>query len=971
MDSRSAKAFIESVNTLRDLGLSDLDLPRVALVGMRDAKANVLEAILGFATDNSRHGCPFEYRLSRGGSPWSCRISVRSISEDNVPLQAPSTRFIGDVITKKTELPAMMKRAQIAALNPSISTANILSMSPNEMDNYPTTHLSTTCVHSTVSLELNGTDLTDLTLIEMPDLDLSFEHETRTLVENLVLNQLQGKCIIVAAVPMNADIFSKRALHLARNVDPDGARTIGVLTNLTEERTPDHPDFALQLGYYYITLHNDGAKLGGKKKAVEKPIAKVLVSSSSSHEQDSTERLEATLSFLLTELIRKTLPLLRVDLIHCLDQCRQEFASLPPTVTEPATYMLVMLTRLSDDVRQITRGSSEPSPLLEQMHEFYADLKLAIRRTAPSFVPVLRSSPVTQDIISHLADDEGPCERAGLVSPFYLDDMRKHIKAYATRDLLSHFPCQAKKALIESFQNQWASLVSECLERVVGSMVKLVIERIHVVCQGHELLTGHLRSLLGELIWHHLNICSEYLEAILEIELTQQLYLNSCSEHWLSRYRDIRKGRIGANQKSRNSTLASKNTTFTPSHQAQNVQSEATLPATKLNEPLPFKSRSSDAQATPPQQGAENSAKNPTGQPSSAQKADPKDKPNAGLESSKASTTDSKAAEAPKARPSSGLFGTARPSEAPNATTSGGLFSFAKSPEAPKAPVNPAALGSTRPSGASNTTATSLFPFAASSSSILTSPTKSTPPPSESKSVFAALKATPVPKDSTSNTTPTASFASVFSTTSAFPPLTSKEGPAQKDLPFPIKPTSPESEKLAKAKITDELFKDSNPKVFPFSIPRQPSTTGSTASNVDPSCTSKDPDVDYRIALSALSRLGFTGLTRADLDKLGMMDEYEDELKLMADVRGYFQIASMRVADYVPAFIGLKFVRAVSSDILPFFMEKMALGRPTANTICTTYFAEDAEMAVKREGLSNIQMRLESAQLELYKLGVY
>ncbi|KIL69419.1 hypothetical protein M378DRAFT_98940 [Amanita muscaria Koide BX008] len=953
MNSRSAKSFIESVNTFRDLGLSDLDLPRVALVGMRDAKANVLEAILGFATENSRHGCPFEYRLSRGGSPWSCRISVRSISEDNGPLQAPSATFIGDVITKKTELPAMMKRAQIAALNPSISMANILSMSPNEIDSHLTTHLSMACVHSTVSLELNGTDMTDLTLIEMPDLDLSFEHETRTLVENLVLHQLQGNCIIVAAVPMNADIFSKRALHLARDVDPDGARTIGVLTNLTEERTPDHPDFALQLGYYYITLQNDGEKLGGKEKAVEKPIAKVLVSSSSSHEQDITERLEATLSFLLTELIRETMPLLRVDVIHCLDQCRQELASLPPTVTEPATYMLVMLTRLSDDVHRITRGRSEPSPLLEQMHEFYAGLKLAIRRTAPSFVPVLRSSPVTQDIISHLADDEGPCERAGLVSPFYLDDMRKHIKAYATRDLLSHFPCQAKKALIESFQNQWASLVSECLERVVGSMVKLVIERIHVVCQGHELLTGHLRSLLGELIRHHLNICSEYLEAILEIELTpytqQQLYLNSCSEHWLSRYRDIRKGRVGTNQKSRNSTLASKNTTFTPSHQVQNVQSEATRPATKLNEPLPFKSRSSDAQATPPQQGAENSAKNPTGQPSSAQKADTQDRLNTGLGSSKAPTTsDSKAAEAPNATTSGGLFSFARPSEAPNATTSSGLFSFAKSSEVPKAPVNPAAL---------------------SSSSILTYPTKSTPPPSESKTFFAALKATPVPKDSTSNTTPTASFASVFSTTSAFPPLTSKEGPAQKDLPFPIKPTSPESEKSAKAKTTDELFKDSNPKVFPFSILRQPSTTGCTASNVDPA--SKDPDVDYRIALSALSRLGFTGLTRADLDKLGMVDEYEDELKLMADVRGYFQIASMRVVDYVPAFISLKFVRAVSSDILPFFMEKMALGRPTANTICTTYFAEDAEMAVKREGLSNIQMRLESAQLELYKLGIY
>ena len=85
-----------------------------------------------------------------------------------MPLQAPCTRFIGDVIIKKTELPAMMKRAQIAALDPSISMAHILSMPPNEMDNYLTTNRSLACVHSTVCLELNGTDLTDLTLVEMP-----------------------------------------------------------------------------------------------------------------------------------------------------------------------------------------------------------------------------------------------------------------------------------------------------------------------------------------------------------------------------------------------------------------------------------------------------------------------------------------------------------------------------------------------------------------------------------------------------------------------------------------------------------------------------------------------------------------------------------------------------------------------------------------------------------------------------------
>lgn len=171
--------------------------------------------------------------------------------------------------------------------------------------------------------------------------------------------------------------------------------------------------------------------------------------------------------------------------------------------------------------------------------------------------------------------------------------------------------------------------------------------------------------------------------------------------------------------------------------------------------------------------------------------------------------------------------------------------------------------------------------------------------------------------------------------------------------------------------------------------PDSPSTSDSGTSNAPNFAWSStpSPDADYQIALSALSRLGFTGLTKADLGKLSRVDEYEEELQLMAGVRGYFQIAYMvglsvcctlfsadtchqRVVDYVPALIEHKFVRAIGSDILPFFMEKMGLGRPNANAICATYFAEDPATAAKRAALADLHMRLENAQLELFKLGL-
>ena len=48
---------------------------------------------------------------------------------------------------------------------------------------------------------------------------------------------------------------------------------------------------------------------------------------------------------------------------------------------------------------------------------------------------------------------------------------------------------------------------------------------------------------------------------------------------------------------------------------------------------------------------------------------------------------------------------------------------------------------------------------------------------------------------------------------------------------------------------------------------------------------------DDNTLLAMLAERGFTGLTIADLGKLNPPDELETELRIMAEVRGYFQVA--------------------------------------------------------------------------------
>jgi hypothetical protein len=54
---------------------------------------------------------------------------------------------------------------------------------------------------------------------------------------------------------------------------------------------------------------------------------------------------------------------------------------------------------------------------------------------------------------------------------------------------------------------------------------------------------------------------------------------------------------------------------------------------------------------------------------------------------------------------------------------------------------------------------------------------------------------------------------------------------------------------------------------------------------------SQPPEVSLQRALNALAAIGYLGLTIQDLSRLAPRDQFEDELVVMADVRGYFEVA--------------------------------------------------------------------------------
>lgn len=84
-------------------------------------------------------------------------------------------------------------------------------------------------IYSPWVITLSLVDLPGLTKVPVGEQPPDIENQIRTMVYNYIKNP---NSIILAVSAANADLATSEALKIAREVDPDGIRTLGVLTKL-------------------------------------------------------------------------------------------------------------------------------------------------------------------------------------------------------------------------------------------------------------------------------------------------------------------------------------------------------------------------------------------------------------------------------------------------------------------------------------------------------------------------------------------------------------------------------------------------------------------------------------------------------------------------------------------------------------------------------------------------------------------
>ncbi|KAH9915803.1 Dynamin central region-domain-containing protein [Epithele typhae] len=370
--------IVNVVNKLQDVfsavgsSAAQIDLPQICVLGSQSSgKSSVLENIVGrdFLPRGSgivtRRPLVLQLmnRKPTAGANGSAKTSAEDLKSDPQSnpdewgefLHLPGQKFfdftkIRDEIVRDTEA----KTGKNAGISP--LPINLRIFSPNV-------------------LTLTLVDLPGLTKVPVGDQPRDIEKQIRDMLFKYIS---RPACIILAVTPANSDLANSDGLKMAREVDPEGQRTIGVLTKVDLMDTgTDVVDILagrvipLRLGYVPVVNR------GQRDIDTNKPISSALdaerkffeghQSYSNKAQYCGTPFLARKLNVILMAHIRATLPDIKARISQQLQKYTQELQTLGGALGDSSSSSIVLsvITEFCSEFRTTIDGNTNDLSLNE------------------------------------------------------------------------------------------------------------------------------------------------------------------------------------------------------------------------------------------------------------------------------------------------------------------------------------------------------------------------------------------------------------------------------------------------------------------------------------------------------------------------------------------------------------------------------------------------------------------------------
>ncbi|CDK27252.1 unnamed protein product [Kuraishia capsulata CBS 1993] len=229
-------------------------------------------------------------------------------------------------------------------------------------------------IYSPHVLTLTLVDLPGLTKVPVGDQPKDIEKQIRDMLMKFIS---KPNAIILSVNAANTDLANSDGLKLAREVDPEGTRTIGVLTKVDlMDHGTDVIDIlagrVIPLRYGYVPVINRGQK----DIETHKTIRDALHDESAYFENHASYRSKAAycgtpylakkLNSILLHHIRATLPDIKMRVETALKKYQTELNALGPEVAQsPSSIVLSVITDFCNDYTGVLNGQIKDISSLE------------------------------------------------------------------------------------------------------------------------------------------------------------------------------------------------------------------------------------------------------------------------------------------------------------------------------------------------------------------------------------------------------------------------------------------------------------------------------------------------------------------------------------------------------------------------------------------------------------------------------
>ncbi|XP_021570621.1 interferon-induced GTP-binding protein Mx2-like [Carlito syrichta] len=431
---KKLRPYIDLIDSLRSLGVEqDLALPAIAVIGDQSSgKSSVLEALSGVTLPRGSGivtRCPLVLKLKKQQQEqvWAGRISYRNIEQ-------------------QLENPTQVEKEIYKAQN--IIAGRGLGIS-----------------HELINLEITSPEVPDLTIIDLPgiarvavgDQPQDIGDKIKALIMKYIEKQQTIKLVVV---PCNVDIATTEALRMAQEVDPEGDRTIGILTkpDLVDRGTEQVVmnvvrNFTYPLKKGYVIVKCRGQQEVTDKLSLAEATSKermfferhsyfsVLLEESLATVPHLAERLTAELIF----HIKKSLPLLEKQIRdshqRAIEELRRCGTEIPMEEASKMSFLIEMIKAFNQDIEKLVEGE-------EAVWENENRLYNRVREEFKTWVPILETN-------------------IQKVKNFTYEEFEKYEKQYRGKELLGFNSYKTFEIIVHKYIQQLVDPALSMLHKVV------------------------------------------------------------------------------------------------------------------------------------------------------------------------------------------------------------------------------------------------------------------------------------------------------------------------------------------------------------------------------------------------------------------------------------------------------------------------------------------------------------------------